>query len=178
MFEQQDIDQLTQPELKRYAAELEHENKRLNRAGDMLEQIATMLAGGSVSGNTTLQAVAALKSKALLQEVYTWLAINALKFDAGDWGEEKQVRHLREQAKLATSHLMNINDIYAKPTMLTVNAGKYESTENGSERSYKYCSDTHYTLDAALEDFFKHDSYPFCFIEHGDIELTATRVTR
>lgn len=175
MFNQKDIDQLSQPELKRYAADLEHENKRLNRAGDMLEQIAALLAGGSASGSTTLQAVAALKHKALLQEVYTWLAINALKFDAGDWGQEKQVRHLREQATLATSHLMNINNIYVKPAMLTVSAGKYESTGNGSERNYKYCSDIHYTLTEAIADYFEHESYPFCFIQYGAVELTAVK---
>jgi len=100
----QNTHHLSHDELTEHARQLEHENQKLRRAADMLTEVSELVR--NVGGSTTLEAVAKLRGRALMQQAYSFLALNALEFDAGEWEPDKKIRHLREQIQLAKKHLL------------------------------------------------------------------------
>lgn len=95
---------LSVEELTERVNQLEQENQKLRRAADMLTEVSELVR--NVGGSTTLEAVAKLRGRALMQQAYSFLALDALEFDAGEWEPDKKIHHLREQIQLAKKHLL------------------------------------------------------------------------
>jgi len=148
MMTKQNTHHLSHEELIEHARQLEHENQKLRRAADMLTAISELVR--NAGGNSTLEAVARLRGRALMQQAYSFLALNALEFDAGEWEPKKQVRHLREQIQLAKKHLLKADTEDNKLDEFVV----LVSDKDG----LKYTK-LHYSFSEALADYMERRTF-------------------
>ncbi|WP_067986179.1 hypothetical protein [Neptuniibacter pectenicola] len=143
----QNTHHLSHDELTEHARQLEHENQKLRRAADMLTEISKLVR--NAGGSTTLEAVAKLRGRALMQQAYSFLALNALELDAGEWEAGKKIRHLREQIQLAIKHLLKADTNGAELDEFIV----LVSDKDGLKHTK-----LHYLFSEALADYMVHRS--------------------
>ena len=159
----QNTHHLSHEELIEHARQLEHENQKLRRAADMLTAISELVR--NAGGNSTLEAVARLRGRALMQQAHSFLALNALEFDAGEWEPKKQVRHLREQIELAKRHLLKADTLDAELDEFIVTAGN---------KSCGIYTKLHYSFSDALADYMENRHQPSCKIRYKGIDLVIS----
>jgi len=143
--------------------QLEQENSKLRRASDMLGEISTLVK--NAGGGTTLESVALIRNRTVMQRVRAFLAMSALEFEAGDWNAEDQVRHLREQIKQAASHLGELDTMKVPLDEFIVIA-----KVSDSPGAFVY-SKLHYTFSDALADCLEHQSWVDCKIRYKGVDL-------
>jgi hypothetical protein len=154
-------------ELTERVNQLEQENQKLRRAADMLTEIAKLVknAGGN---STTLEAVAWVRGRAVMQKVYAFLALDALEFDAGQWSAENKVQYLREQIRLTKDYLIKLDTDDFELDQFIVLAKADESPT-----AFVY-SDIHYNFRDALADCLEHQDWADCKIRYKGVDLVVS----
>ncbi len=143
--------------------QLEQENSKLRRASDMLGEISTLVK--NAGGGTTLESVASIRNRAVMQRVHSFLALSALEVGTGGLSEENQANLMRRQIELAKTHLVKLDTADVPLDEFIVIA-----KESDSPGAFVY-SNLHYTFSDALADCLEHQNWVDCKIRYKGVDL-------